>query len=96
MRVLIDQLVSCGTRLSLSAWTDPKRGIGCGRDHIVARLNEIAKDSGGKLQVVVDKFDSTSERTVWWGKTNKPMDGEAFFESLREREDEPRKKHPPK
>jgi hypothetical protein len=29
----------------------------------VARLNEIAKDSGGKLQVVVDKFDSTSERT---------------------------------
>jgi hypothetical protein len=63
MRALIDQLVSCGTRLSLSSWTDPKRGIGCGRDHIVARLNEIAKNSGGKLQVVVDKFDSTSERT---------------------------------
>src|ERR1700730_2856317 len=63
MRALIDQLVSCGTRLSLSSWTDAKRGIGCGRDHIVARLNEIAKDSGGKLQVVVDKFESTSERT---------------------------------
>ncbi len=63
MRALIDQLVSCGTRLSLSSWTDAKRGIGCGRDHIVARLNEIAKESGGKLQVVVDKFDSTSERT---------------------------------
>src|SRR5258707_9091274 len=63
MRALIDQLVSCGTRLSLSSWTDPKRGIGCGRDHIVARLNEIAKDSGGKLQIVVDKFESTSERT---------------------------------
>ena len=63
MRTLIDQLVACGTRLSLSSWTDPKRGIGCGRDHIVARLNEIAKESGGKLQVVVDKFDSTSERT---------------------------------
>ena len=30
MRALIDQLVSCGTRLSLSSWTDPKRGIGCG------------------------------------------------------------------
>ncbi len=27
MRALIDQLVSCGTRLSLSSWTDPKRGI---------------------------------------------------------------------
>ena len=34
MRALIDQLVSCGTRLSLSSWTDPKRGIGCGRDHM--------------------------------------------------------------
>ena len=63
MRTLIDQLVSCGTRLSLSSWTDPQRGIGCGRDRIVARLNEIARASGGKLQVVVDKFDSTSERT---------------------------------
>ncbi len=27
MRALIDQLVSCGTRLSLSSWTDAKRGI---------------------------------------------------------------------
>jgi hypothetical protein len=63
MRALIDQLVACGTRLSLSSWTDEKRGIGCGRDHIVAPLNEVAKDSGGKLQIVVDKFDSTSERT---------------------------------
>src|SRR6266576_1398760 len=27
------------------------------------QLNEIAKDSGGKLQVVVDKFESNSERT---------------------------------
>jgi hypothetical protein len=63
MRALIGKLVACGTRLTLSSWDDPKRGIGCGRDTIVARLNEIAKDSGGKLQVVVDKFESTSERT---------------------------------
>jgi hypothetical protein len=63
MRALIHNLVSCGTRLTLSSWTDAKRGVGCGRDAIVARLNEIAKDSGGKLQVVVDKFESTSERT---------------------------------
>ncbi len=67
MRGLIEQLVACGTRLSLSSWSDAKRGIGCGRDRIAARLNEIAKDSGGKLQVVVDKFDATSERTS--GKT---------------------------
>jgi hypothetical protein len=63
MLALIDQLVACGTRLSLSSWTDAKRGIGCGRDRIVARFNEIAKDSGGKLQVVVDKFEATSPRT---------------------------------
>ena len=63
MRALIGKLVACGTRLTLSSWEDSKRGIGCGRDVIAARFNEIAKDSNGKLQVVVDKFESTSERT---------------------------------
>ncbi len=63
MRALIHEQVSCGTRLTLSSWTDPKRGAGCGRDFIVARFNAIAKESGGKLQVVVDKFEMTSERT---------------------------------
>jgi hypothetical protein len=63
MRKLIHDEVSCGTRLTLSSLTDPKRGIGCGREFVVARLNEIARDSGGKLQVVVDKFESKSERT---------------------------------
>jgi hypothetical protein len=63
MRALISELVACGTRLTLSSWTDPKRGAGCARDHIAARFQEIAKDSGSKLQVVVDKFESTSERT---------------------------------
>ncbi|HYL86628.1 MAG TPA: M28 family peptidase [Candidatus Angelobacter sp.] len=63
MRALIHDLVSCGTRLTLSSWTDPKRGIGCGRDFVLARLNDIAKASGGKLQIVVDKFESKSERT---------------------------------
>jgi hypothetical protein len=63
MRILIGKLVACGTRLTLSSWTDPKRGAGCGRDYIAARFAEITKDSGGKLQVVVDKFESTSART---------------------------------
>jgi len=63
MRVLIGKLVSCGTRLTLSSWEDPQRGIGCGRDVIAAQLKKVAKDSNGKLQVVVDKFESTSERT---------------------------------
>ena len=63
MRSLVEQLVACGTRNSLSSWTDPKRGPGCGRDHIVARLNEIAGSSGGKLRVSVDKFETSSART---------------------------------
>jgi hypothetical protein len=64
MRDLIHALVGCGTRITISNWDDSKRGPGCGRDRIVARLNEIAKDSGGKLQIVVDKFESKSERTA--------------------------------
>jgi peptidase M28-like protein len=63
LRALVEQLVACGTRNSLASWTDPKRGPGCGRDHVVARLNEIAKASDGKLQLLVDRFESTSPRT---------------------------------
>jgi len=64
MRALIHEQVSCGTRLTLSSWTDPKRGIGCGRDFIVTRFNAIAKESGGKLQIIVDKFEMTADRTA--------------------------------
>jgi hypothetical protein len=63
MRALIHQLVACGTRLSLSSWSDPNHGIGCARDRVVARLNQISFDSGGKLQMIVDKFEATAERT---------------------------------
>jgi hypothetical protein len=63
MRELIHELVACGTRLSISSWTDANHGIGCARDHVVARLSEIARDCGGKLQVVVHKFEATSPRT---------------------------------
>jgi len=77
MRALIGKLVACATRLTLSSWENPKRGAGCGRDAIVARFNEIAKDSGGKLQVVVDKFESTSERT-----SGKPMPLENVYAIL--------------
>jgi hypothetical protein len=63
MQELIHQLVGCGTRLTISSWTDPNRGIGCARDRVAARFNEIAKANGGKLQVIVDKFEATAERT---------------------------------
>ncbi len=73
MRSLIEQMVACGTRHSLSSWSDPQRGIGCGRGHVLARLNEISKASNGRLQIVVDKFESQGERTG-----NKP----AHFENI--------------
>jgi hypothetical protein len=77
MRALIDQLVACGTRLSIASWDDPKRGPGCGRDHIAARLSEISKETGGKLQVVIDKFEGTSVRTA-----NKPAPMENVYAIL--------------
>jgi Peptidase family M28 len=77
MRALIDQMVACGTRLSIAPWDDANRGPGCGRDRIVARFNEIAKASGGKLQVVVDKFEATSART-----SNKPAPMENVYAIL--------------
>ena len=63
MRALVEKLVSCGTRNTLSSWTDPQRGVGCGRDAVEARVNELARLSGNRLQVVVDKFEATSPRT---------------------------------
>lgn len=63
LRAIIEEQVACGTRDSFSSWTDPKRGIGCGRDRVLARFNEIAKESGGRLQIVVDKFEAQLPRT---------------------------------
>ena len=63
MRSLIAGLVACGTRLTLSSWDDPKRGAGCGRDRILDRLNAINRETGGQLQITVDKFEMTAERT---------------------------------
>src|SRR3984893_11103203 len=77
MRELIERLVACRSRNSLSSWDDPKRGAGCGRDQVLARINEISKASAGKLQVVVDKFDSTSQRT-----NNKPVPMENVYAIL--------------
>jgi hypothetical protein len=63
MRASIQALVACGTRNSLSSWSDPRRGIGCGRDFVVSRLQALAASSSGDLRVVVDQFEATSPRT---------------------------------
>ncbi len=73
LRAVIEELAACGTRESISSWDDGTRGIGCGRNHIVARFQEIAKASGVRLQVSVDKFEATSERT---------FDKPAHFENI--------------
>ena len=74
---LVESLVACKTRSTLSSWTDPARGIGCARNAIVARTNEIAAASAGKLQIVVDKFDASSGRT-----NNKPAHLENVYAIL--------------
>lgn len=63
LRATVEDLVGCGTRHSLSAWEDPKRGIGCARDRLLARLRRIAESSGGRLDVLVDRFEATGPRT---------------------------------
>jgi len=60
VRKLDAELVGCGTRHSLSSWTDPKRGAGCGRDRIRATF-EAARPPAGR--VVVDSFTAESPRT---------------------------------
>src|SRR5262249_16753486 len=77
MAISIRELARCGTRLTMSSWTDPHRGIGCGRDFAVAELNEIAKASSGKLQIVVDKTEMQNERTG-----NKPVHLENVYAIL--------------
>src|SRR5579872_3483650 len=68
LRAIIEELVACGTRNSLSSWTDPKREIGCARNRILARFQEISRASGGQLLVRVDRFEPSSPRTG-----NKPV-----------------------
>jgi hypothetical protein len=63
LRATVEELVACGTRHSLSSWDSGARGIGCGRDRVVARFAEIAKTSGGRLKVSVDRFEATAPRT---------------------------------
>jgi hypothetical protein len=70
-RAIVSDLVACGTRHSLSSWTDPQRGIGCGRDVVVRRFQDASKAAGGRLEVVVDKFQTRGPRT---GDVDVPME----------------------
>ncbi len=50
----IKQLVSYGTRNTLSTTTDPKRGIGAARNWILGKFNQFAAASGGRLTAKID------------------------------------------
>ena len=49
-------LVSFGTRSTLSAQDDPKRGIGAARDWIKSEFDKIAATSGGRMTVELQTF----------------------------------------
>ncbi|MGB4842847.1 MAG: M28 family metallopeptidase [Ferruginibacter sp.] len=50
----IKTLVAFGTRNTLSTQTDPRRGIGAARNWVLAKFNEFAKQSNGRLSAMID------------------------------------------
>jgi hypothetical protein len=50
-------LVSFGTRNTLSAQDDPKRGIGAARDWLYQQFQDIAKTSDGRMTVELQTFE---------------------------------------
>jgi hypothetical protein len=50
----IRDLVSLGTRNTLSTQQNPKRGIGAARNYVLTRFNSFAKASGGRLTAFID------------------------------------------
>ena len=62
VRQIDSDLVACGTRHSLSSWTDPKRGIGCARDKITGFDQRVAAGRAGS-SIVIDRFEASSDRT---------------------------------
>ncbi len=50
----IRTMVSFGTRNTMSAQTDPKRGIGAARNWVLAKFNQFAKTSNGRLTAFID------------------------------------------
>ncbi|HEY8181969.1 MAG TPA: M28 family metallopeptidase [Thermoanaerobaculia bacterium] len=55
-------LVSFGTRNTLSAQDDPKRGIGAARDWLYQQFQEVAKTSGGRMTVELQTFEQAPGR----------------------------------
>src|SRR5689334_19925165 len=54
---IVSTLVSFGTRNTLSAQDDPKRGIGAARDWIYGQFQDIAKTSDGRMTVELQSYE---------------------------------------
>ena len=54
LRSYVEKMVSFGTRNTLSAQTDPKRGIGAARNWVLSKFNQFATSSGGRLTAYID------------------------------------------
>lgn len=60
----IRQLVSFGTRNTLSEQNDPKRGIGAARDWLYAEFQKVAETSGGRMTVEKQSFEQQKAARV--------------------------------
>lgn len=54
LRSYINTLVSFGTRHTLSTQTNPSRGIGAARKWVLAKFDQFAAASGGRLSAIID------------------------------------------
>lgn len=54
LKSYIHSMVGFGTRNTLSTQTNPKRGIGAARNWVLAKFNEFARNSGGRLTAFID------------------------------------------
>src|SRR5205085_6907967 len=57
----IRKLVSFGTRNTLSAQDDPKRGIGAARDWLYSEFQQIAQTSGGRMSVEKQAYTQAAQ-----------------------------------
>jgi hypothetical protein len=60
----IRQLVSFGTRNTLSEQNDPKRGIGAARDWLYAEFQKAAEASGGRMTVEKQSYEQAKAERV--------------------------------
>src|ERR1043165_7680112 len=57
----IRKLVSFGTRNTLSAQDDPRRGIGAARDWLYEQFQQIAQTSGGRMTVEKQSYTQAAQ-----------------------------------